>query len=210
MKALARTLSVWGAQLASAARSWLTTLFQPVHRRSDVRFTVDYIASPPPKRALQVVLFGAGLAMAAHASHTYQAAARYKAELNARLAVLEVVREQSTVSNGPRSKPITADEIDAVQDVRRRLTLPWPDVFEPLEAVRPVGVRLTSIEPEPKTRMLIISGEARDYLLVLGYVASLNTASGLRDVELLRHETQTSDPQFTTAFTVTARWRTRP
>jgi hypothetical protein len=201
--------SEWMARIARAARDWLGKPLPRAHRRG-VRFDIDYLALPAPTRTLGVILFALGFVLSGHAAYTYGTAAHKVDELSARLVMLEAAHAKETDAPVPRLKPITAEEVDAVQDVRRRLTLPWPDVFEPLEAVRPMGVRLTSIEPDPKTRMLTISGEARDYLLVLGYVASLSTASGLRDVELLRHETQTSDPQFPTAFAVTARWRAAP
>jgi hypothetical protein len=107
------------------------------------------------------------------------------------------------------ARPVGDDEYAFARDTARRLTTPWSALFRALEGARTDRVALLSVEPDLERRTVSISGEAKDYLAALSYVASLGEQPGLRNVHLVRHEVQRNSSQRAVAFTVSVGWKER-
>ena len=108
-----------------------------------------------------------------------------------------------TFKPAPSASP---EEIAVARDTVARLSLPWDKLFAALEAAASDQVALLSIDPDPKSGTVTISGDSKDYLAALTYVLNLSREDALSGVQLARHE-QRNDPTKTVAFSVLASWR---
>lgn len=100
----------------------------------------------------------------------------------------------------------SAEELAAAQKVLKRMTVPWDGFFASLEHAHSDRVSLLAVEPDAESRSVTITGEARDYLAALSYVATLAEAKGFSRVHLVRHEARAGTPGRSVAFTVSAQW----
>lgn len=125
----------------------------------------------------------------------------------ARTATLE--KERALAALDPRSyrpaRPVSAEEVAAAKDTLQRLSTPWDELFGALEAAATDEVALLSIEPDPKTGTVLISGDGKDYLAALSYVLNLGRSEALSKVHLARHETR-KDAGRVVGFSVSATW----
>jgi Tfp pilus assembly protein PilN len=101
----------------------------------------------------------------------------------------------------------TVEEIALARETVQRLSTPWTRLFSALESAATDNVTLLSIEPDPKARTVVISGDSKDYLAALTYVLNLSRSSALSGVELVRHEVKQNDPRHPVAFSVSAAWK---
>jgi Tfp pilus assembly protein PilN len=101
----------------------------------------------------------------------------------------------------------SAQEIEQANEVIRRLSLPWHELFIAMESSAIDKVALLSVQPDPQQRIVNLNGEAQAYADVLTYMLKLDASGALTRVRLLNHEVKRDDPQHPVAFTVTARWR---
>jgi hypothetical protein len=150
------------------------------------------------------VLVAFAVAFAADGAVHYRALERDLALKEARIAHRLHLRKQSAA---PASfRPINTEEYAFARDTVRRLGTPWESLFQALEASQIDRIALLSIEPDVENRAVSITGEARDYLAVLTYVAQLGDQGALSHVHLVRHENRRSG-QRPLAFTVSASWK---
>jgi len=112
-------------------------------------------------------------------------------------------RDVIRVSN----QPVREGELVVARDTLRRLSIPWDALFGALEAAQTDRAWLLAIEPDVGQGTVTLSGEARDYLAALSYVANLEQQKVLSRVHLAKHETRQSDPQRPLAFVVSASWK---
>lgn len=90
--------------------------------------------------------------------------------------------------------------------IMSRLSTPWNAFFTGLESVKNSNVAILSIQPDMKTGLLQLDGEAKDYAAVLTLVAQLRETKPFSEVFLLRHEVKRDDPQHPVAFTLSTHW----
>lgn len=107
------------------------------------------------------------------------------------------------------SEPLHEGELAAARDTLRRLSVPWDTLFRALEAAQTERAWLLSIEPDVENGTVTLTGEARDYLAALSYVANLEQQKALSRVHLAKHETRPTDPQRPLAFVLSASWKER-
>lgn len=69
-----------------------------------------------------------------------------------------------------------------------RIALPWNDLFQALDETQIEEVQLLAVEPDPETRTVRITAEARDIPAMLTYVARLESITYFRSVSLLQQE----------------------
>ena len=104
------------------------------------------------------------------------------------------------------SKNIPPGELAVAHETIQRLSMPWDDLFGALESAATDQVALLAIEPDPKSGMVAISAESKDYAAALSYVLELSRTRTLSQVHLVKHEVQENDPQRPVAFSVSASW----
>jgi Tfp pilus assembly protein PilN len=134
------------------------------------------------------------------AGMSYQSARQALKENEARLA------KRASAGRAPKASP---QEIAAVRETVQRLSLPWDELFMALESAANDRVALAAIEPDVRAGTVTISGDGKDYLAALSYVANLRRTEGLEGVQLLRHEHQANDPNGPVSFAVSAAWSAR-
>ena len=100
----------------------------------------------------------------------------------------------------------SAEEVAVATDTAQRLALSWEGLFSALEAAASDKVALLSVEPDPKGRTVLISGNSRDVESALGYVKKLRETPALTQVHLVKHELQKEDPRRPVSFAVAASW----
>jgi hypothetical protein len=104
-------------------------------------------------------------------------------------------------------RPPSIEELAAARAVVARFAAPWPSLFSAIESVKVDDVALLSIEPDAGSGQVLITGEAKDYLALLTYVAHLGAHPGFTRVHLSRYEVRDSQPRRPIAFSVLAQWR---
>ena len=161
-----------------------------------VRLDIDFIRSRPRSAWAGRLLFAIALAVAADAGWTYL---RLREALSADQGRLTAVQPRAARKVGP-------EELAAARETVQRLTLPWTQLFGALESAASPQVALLSIEPDPRSGKVTISGDSKDYLAALTYVLNLRRAEGLANVELVRHEQTADDPRRPVAFSISATW----
>jgi hypothetical protein len=98
-------------------------------------------------------------------------------------------------------------EFTFARDTVARLSMPWDRLFGALEAANIDQVALLSVEPDAQARTVTITGEGRDYLAALSYMANLAGQKDLNRVHLVRHEVKREASTRPLTFTVSAAWR---
>jgi hypothetical protein len=109
-----------------------------------------------------------------------------------------VVKQNETrvARRAPATAKVSAQEVAAVRDTVQRIGMPWDELFIALEAAATDQVALASIEPDLAKGTVLISGDGKDYLAALSYVANLSRIEGLERVQLVRHEQKGSSVSF--------------
>jgi len=113
-------------------------------------------------------------------------------------------------SESPRDSQELQQEIRIANQVVQQMTLPWDRLFRELEASASKEVALLAVQPDPTSRQVRISGEAKNFKAMLDYSRRLGRTDVLRDVVLLGHEVKAQDPQRPVAFSLMARWSEQP
>lgn len=157
-----------------------------------------------------LVLAGAAIALAAHAGLSYRALRTEVGLKEARLFAKRTAapqRAQLAAQAAAQAAPLDTQEYAFARDTVRRLATPWDDLFLDLERAHSDRVALLAIEPDAENRTVRVSGEAKDYLGTLTYVANLAGQKTLTRVYLARHEIRRGPQQRPVSFTVSAAWR---
>jgi Tfp pilus assembly protein PilN len=168
------------------------------------RVDLDFRKRAPRSPRTGWILLSIGLALAGDVGLSYVRARESVAEHEARLARLPSSRVARPSASARAASP---EEIALARETIRRISTPWPNLFGALESTIRGDIALVSIEPDTETGTVLISGESKDYLGVLNYLARLQGTPILRQVDLARHEVKESDPQRPVAFSISASWR---
>ncbi len=115
-------------------------------------------------------------------------------------------------STQPTRRPVTpnvshaAEEYNFARQTVNRLATPWDQLFDALEAAHSKDVVLLSVEPDAENRTVTITGEAKDYLVALGYLANLAQQRSLTRVHLVHHEVRRQLSLRPLLFSISAGW----
>jgi Tfp pilus assembly protein PilN len=164
------------------------------------KLDLDFCSTRRGSPWLGRLLLGVAVFCIADASLSYQSARQALKENEARLA------KRAPAGRAPKASP---QEIAAVRETVQRLSLPWDELFMALESAASDRVVLEAIEPDVHAGTVKISGDGKDYLAALSYVANLSRTEGLEGVQLVRHERKANDPNGPVSFAVSAAWSTR-
>lgn len=117
---------------------------------------------------------------------------------------------QHDIRIGERGDPDAeqkAREVTKANEVLRRITLPWDELFAAVESAAPGEVALLTMEPDAELRVLKISGEAKHFAAMLDYIRLLEGRPMFHTVTLSNHQVQVADPQRPVRFSLVAAWR---
>ena len=142
----------------------------------------------------------------------------YYLELNERAAGWEARLERAELRHGLRpsagnsagQEPAgLALEVGRANEVVRQLTLPWEQLFLAVESAGSKQVALLALEPDMEKKLVKINGEARDLVVLLNYITSLEKQEVFGPVYLQSHQVQ-QDAERAVRFALLAEWRGTP
>ena len=107
------------------------------------------------------------------------------------------------------SRQTVAEEVRRVNQAAMRLTIPWEELFQTVEAAADKRVALLALQPNFQKRELKISGEADDFGVIRRYVERLESGEALAEVRLVSHEVVSRPGATRIRFELTAAWRLR-
>lgn len=142
-----------------------------------------------------------------------------QAQLSTRVAELRGAKSSPATKTKAGAKTDNAALDDAetrrigeAQKVIRALAAPWDAMFEALETAQDENVALLTISPASTSNTaastaghLALTGEARNYEALTGYLTRLDDSDGLTQVQLLAHEVKGGERNI--VFSATASMR---
>jgi transcriptional regulator with XRE-family HTH domain len=153
-----------------------------------------------------LLIAGAVLALAAVAYQRHLS--REVVEREAQLAELRgmATRSAPALSEREADTPEVREQIKKANAVLQQMNVPWSELFAAIESAEENNVALLAVQPDPRSRTVLLGGEARNLPAVLGYMERLEHTKRLRDVVLVSHEVKAKEPGQPIAFALTAAW----
>jgi hypothetical protein len=154
---------------------------------------------------LGVGLLLAGLGATAGIGNLHQQTADRVA--NWENAVNRVSRQTKLPLQSVSANPHQALDLPHVQDVLKRLNMPWDRLFTALEKATGNDVALVSLKPDPSRGLVRIGGEARNLYAMLAYAKRLQDAKYFSEVTLADHEIAPKGGDKPVHFQLLAKWK---
>lgn len=167
------------------------------------RLELDFKRAPRLGFATAALAAGA-IAFASYSSIQYRQLQEEVSRKEARLSSHGVLRAPEPAA--VQVQPVNSEQFAFARETIQRLATPWQLFFKAMEDARTDRVALLSIEPDVRSGIVKVTGEAKDYLAVLTYLAHLDYQDALTRVHLVRHEVRQAGPQRAVAFTISATW----
>lgn len=174
------------------------------------RLSLDYqrpaLSSPWPGLVmLTLALFWAGDLVLDYRQVTDEITARTP-------AIIDVaVHRKAPAPNEPVRSPAQIQnlkqDIELTNRIIAELTVPWEELFNAVESAQNGDIALLELQPDTHRKILTISGEARNFTALSGYLHRVQAQRSFANVYLLRHEVQTEDPQRPIRFELKADWQ---
>jgi Tfp pilus assembly protein PilN len=101
-------------------------------------------------------------------------------------------------------------EVKQANDVLAQLALPWETLFKDIESSQQNHVALLTIEPDSEKRVIKITGEAKDFGAMLGYIRFLQKKESLTGVYLQSHQIEQRTAEKPVRFVLVASWVINP
>lgn len=95
-----------------------------------------------------------------------------------------------------------AQEVKRANEVLRRLTMPWEQLFQAVESSSGKEVALLMIDPDMEKGVVKISGEAKNLAAALEYIQRLEQKEVFGTVYLQSHQIQWQDPEKPVRFSL--------
>jgi hypothetical protein len=170
---------------------------------------LDFLQPTGRRSRLGPLLLVVG-AIAAVAAMAYQNhLGREVAARDARLTALRGIASRSlhAISAPDSDAPETRDQIKKANAVLQLMNVPWGDLFAAIESAEDGTVALLAMQPDPRSRSVLIGGQARTLPAVFAYMERLERTNRLRDVVIVNHEVKNKEPGQPITFTLSAGWR---
>lgn len=158
-----------------------------------------------------------GMAMLLLVSIAVALVADYFVGLNNQAAVLEAkVQHIKAAANIGVAKPVVRSSVDRSPEVKRanevlrKLTTHWDDLFIGLESASGEKVTLLELAPDLEKHTVKINGEANNFASLMNYITALEGQIVFGPVYLQSHQVQMLDPEKPVRFTLLAAWRETP
>jgi|CXWL01.1.fsa_nt_gi hypothetical protein len=114
-------------------------------------------------------------------------------------------REQR-VADAKRLDP----ELASAKAVLRRLALPWEDVFMALEQATRAHhdrIRVLGVQPDVDKGVVMISGESKDFDVLIDYLERIKTSGVFTRVRLVNHQIQVNVAGHPIRFYAVGEWK---
>jgi hypothetical protein len=147
----------------------------------------------------------AAVAVVSYQSHLGREVAAREAQLASLRGMTS--RSLSAISEQDSDAPEVRDQIKKANGVLRLMNVPWGELFAAIESAENGTVALLAVQPDPRSRSVLIGGQARSLPGVFAYMERLEHTGRLRDVVLVSHELKSKEPGQPVAFTLSAGWQ---
>ena len=144
----------------------------------------------------------AGVSYQRHLEHQIQAREAQLSELRGMAS-----RSAPALSALQSDTPEVRDQIKKANAVLQQINVPWGELFAAIESAENGDVALLAVQPDARSRTLLVGGEARDLPAALAYLGRLERTGRLGDVVLMTHEVKAKAPGQPVAFTLSAAWQ---
>jgi hypothetical protein len=137
--------------------------------------------------------------------HAHKQADELEAKLEAAYsAVLKEHAHKSSKLASAIGKVNLSQEIINANDVLRRLSVPWDELFKAVETSSGSHITLLTLEPDFDNKQVKISGEANTYPTIMKYITELQSQEVFGSVFLQNHDIKQDDPDKPVRFTLVA------
>lgn len=138
----------------------------------------------------------------------YVSAEKTVADLATELAALERTRTRQAAPIVQSSAERARDEAEykALRAVNDSLQIPWAALFRAVDTLSGDDVALLSLEPDPKSGTLRVSGEGRNFASVLACVERARARPEFENVYLASHQFVERQAIRSVHFVIHARW----
>jgi Tfp pilus assembly protein PilN len=155
-----------------------------------------------------IVLLAGGLAAAVYVGFNYVSTFSEVNTLETQQNALERKSVRGVVD--PRLAALDAQqlrtEVKQANDVLAQLALPWESLFKDIESSSQNHVALLAIEPDSEKRVIKITGEAKNFDAMLGYIQFLQKKESLTGVYLQSHHVEERMAEKPVRFVLVASW----
>jgi hypothetical protein len=103
-----------------------------------------------------------------------------------------------------------AEEVKFANATVEKLTLPWEELLQAIEAATTRNVALLSVEPDVQRKLLRITAETKNKSDMLSYVGRLSGSKRLTSVHLVNHQVGIQEPGQPVRFSMQASWGVIP
>ncbi|PXW88943.1 fimbrial assembly protein PilN [Nitrosomonas sp. Nm84] len=97
-------------------------------------------------------------------------------------------------------------EIAQANGILDQINLPWETLFDSIESAATEQIALLSLQPNVSSRILRISGEAKNMSELLDFVEALEREVVFENVHLLNYKIKQDNPHRPIVFLLTAAW----
>jgi hypothetical protein len=131
------------------------------------------------------------------------------AQRESRLSELRALASRSlpAYSDKEAETPEMRNEVQKANAVLQQLNVPWNDLFAAVESAEGGDIALLAVQPDPRSRNVLIGGMARSLPAVFAYMDRLEHTPYLRDVVLASHEVKMREPGQPVTFALNATWK---
>jgi Tfp pilus assembly protein PilN len=173
---------------------------------------LDYQKVFRPFPTLGAIMLGGALVVAILSAWQYSYFVDVLTAWEVRGKEVKRLAEQHNVGRpaGPQDKEQLALETNRANEVLRRITLPWGELFKAVESAAPKHVALLALDPDADKQVMKIVAEAKDIAAMLDYMHTLEGRELFRTVTLQSHQVQQQDPQRPIRFSLVAAWQDQP
>lgn len=120
---------------------------------------------------------------------------------------LHFINHKTQLTRPQSTTPASEAEVARMQDVIKRLNVPWQNLFDSLEKSIRSDITLASLQPDPKQGVVSISGKASSLNAVLEYAQSLQGTKYFSEVVLTEHEISETHEEIPVNFRLLLRWK---
>lgn len=102
-------------------------------------------------------------------------------------------------------------ELVSAKAVLRRLALPWDDLFTALEQATRAHrdrIRVLGVQPDVDKGVVLLSGESKDFEVLMDYLERIEKSGILTRVRLVNHQIQVNAAGRPIRFYAVGEWRT--
>ena len=158
--------------------------------------------------AVDYLLLGLGLFALIVCIHQMKSVMEEIAYWESRIARFEQQHQHRKTPRTPiaRVTQETQQELKQAAEVLRQINLPWEALFDSLEYAMSKDIALLSVQPNIASRLIRITGEARNLAGLTDFVEAMERETIFENVHLLSYKVKQENPYRPLAFTLTSTW----